>query len=306
MMHWISGGLSRLINYATSPSGFALLVVALGIVIALLLVNFPASVRVAGITIAEARRRRVLHVALLLVVLILVSSTFFTYMQPGEEAVMLISTGLATVLFFGMLLCIFVGAFLIPREVETRTIYSLLSKPIRRSEFVLGKYLGALAIVGSIVAVMGASLLLTLWLKAASGGGMGSRQAAMLMSSLGSVAFCLVMYYLGLAVFTSLIIMVSTVASTTMTVISSILLWVAGMLQGTIYNMAEHLAGPSHYFLKALNFVLPHFENFDFKRYLSQGVPVQFDLVRGAVLHGICYAAVVLILAVIFFNDRQV
>lgn len=265
----------------------------------------PAVAKVAGITIAEARRRRVLHVALLLVVLILVSMTFFTYLQPGEEAIMLMSTGQAAVLFFGMLLCIFVGAFLIPREVEARTIYALLSKPVKRLEFVLGKYVGALAIIGFIVAVMGGSLLLTLWLKALAGG-MGSKQATMLMSSLGDVAFSLVMYYCALVVFTALIIMVSTVASTTMTVICSVLIWVAGMLQGQIHHMMESQSGPGKYFLGALNVVLPHFENFDFRREIAQGVTVHYGLGGEAALHGLLYVAVVMVLAIIFFNDRQV
>ena len=289
-----------------------------GLIVALLLVvNFrvwwpafchalPAVARVAGITVAEARRRRVLHAVLLLVVLILVSTTFFTYMQPGEEAIMLISTGLAAVLFFGMLLAIFVGAYLIPREVESRTIYALLSKPVKRFEFVLGKYLGVLAILGFIVAVMGGTLLFILWLKAVTAGEMGSRQSAMLASSLGNIAFSVLMYYFGLAVFASLIIMVSTVASTTMTIISSVLIWGAGMLQGQIYEMAKHLVGPSQYFLKALYFVLPHFENFDFRRQIGQGVSIDYSLALEAVAHGAAYVAVVLVLAVIFFHDRQV
>ncbi len=104
-------------------------------------------------TVAEAQRRRVLHALVLVVILIMASLSLIRYLSPAEQARMVKDSGLTAITVFGMIVSIFVVSFMIPHEIETRTIYPVLAKPVRRYEFLLGKYVGALVILGAVVGV---------------------------------------------------------------------------------------------------------------------------------------------------------
>jgi len=263
----------------------------------------PSVWRIAKITVAEARRRRVVQAVVILVVLILFSMTFFSYLSPAEQSRMLISGGLAAITVFGILLAIFVAAFMIPQEIENRTVYAILAKPVRRFEFILGKYLGSLIILGVIVAIMTAVLVLVLVIQDKlvqdlPGSGFNP--------NLGGVISAAAMNYCAIAVLTALIILISTISSTTMTVVSAIILWTVGSMQSTIHDLAEHASGASRLLLLVLYNVVPKLENFDFRHDVSNFIPVSGPAAATAVIHGIGYVVVVLIIAAIFFNDRQV
>jgi ABC-type transport system involved in multi-copper enzyme maturation permease subunit len=263
----------------------------------------PSIWRIAKITVAEARRRRVVQAVIILVILILFSMTFFSYLSPQEQARMLISGGLAAITVFGILLAIFIAAFLVPHEIETRTVYAVLSKPVRRFEFVLGKYLGALIILGVITAVMTAVLVVVLLLQSRL---IQSTEQSAFNPNLGPVLFAAVMSYFALAVLTGLIILISTIASTTLTVISAFIIWAIGSGQSFFHDLAEHATGASRALLLILYYVVPKLENFDFRHEASNFMSISYISGWQAVLHGIGYTLVVLLLASVFFNDRQV
>jgi ABC-type transport system involved in multi-copper enzyme maturation permease subunit len=263
----------------------------------------PSIWRIAKITVAEARRRRVLQAVVVLVVLILLSMTFFSYLSPNEQSRMLISGGLASITVFGILLSIFVAAFLIPHELESRTAYATLAKPVRRFEFVIGKYIGAMVILGVVVAIMTVVLVGVLL--------MLDRLVPDLPDSafnpnLEGVVFAAVMSYFAIGVLTSLIILISTISSTTMTVISAFIIWAVGSLQSTLHDLAEHanLAATKVLLLVLYN-VVPKLENFDFRHEVANFMLIDYAGGLKAVEHGFGYVIVTLILASIFFNDRQ-
>ena len=264
----------------------------------------PSIWRIAKITVAEARRRRVIQAVVILVALILISMTFFSYLSPQEQSRMLISGGLAAITVFGILLAIFVAAFLIPQELENRTVYAILAKPVRRFEFVLGKYVGALIILAAIVVTMTVVLVGVLLLQ--------DKLVQDLPDSgfdpnIGGVVFAAVMSYFAIAVLTALIVLISTVASTTMTIISAFIIWAVGSLQSTISDLAAHAELPvTKALLTIVYIVVPKLENFDFRHEVSNFIPVSYMAAWNPLLQGLGYVAVVMILASVFFNDRQV
>jgi len=263
----------------------------------------PSVWRIAKITVAEARRRRVLRAVIALVIVIIISMTFFSYLSPQEQARMLINGGLSAITVFGILLAIFVAAFLIPNEIENRTVYAILAKPVRRFEFVLGKYLGALIVLAAVVAIMTVVLVGVLLVQ--------DRLVEDLPDSafnpnIGQVVFAAAMSYCALAVLTALIVLISTVSSTTMTVISAFIIWVVGSLQSQIHDLAENAAGAAKLLLLVMYHLVPHLENFDFRFQASYFQPIPVPAAVSAVLSGILYTGVVLIVASVFFNDRQV
>jgi len=265
--------------------------------------SIPSIWRIAGITVAEARRRRVVHTVIILVIVILLSMTFFSYLSPQEQSRMIISSGLTAITVFGILLSIFIAAFLIPHEVETRTIYAILSKPVRRFEFVLGKYVGALIVLAVVTVVMTAVLVVVLLVQARL---VPSTPDSVFNPNLGAVLFAAFMNYCALAVLTSLIILISTMTSTTMTVISAFIIWTVGSMQSTFRDLAEKAYGGAKVLLLVIYYVVPKLENFDFRQEAANYMPISIVGGWHAVLLGALYVAIALVIAGIFFNDRQV
>jgi len=263
----------------------------------------PSIWRIASITVSEARRRRVLQAVIALVALIMISMLFVAYLSPAEQSRMLISGGLSAITVFGILLSIFVAAFLIPQEIQNRTIYPILAKPVRRFEFVLGKYLGALIVLGLMVAVMTGVLVLILLI---SDHYVQDQPGSVFDPNLAKVVFAAAMSYCALAVLTALIILISTIGSTTMTIISAFIAWALGSLQSTFLDSIQQTTGFAHLVLILFYNVVPKLENFDFRHEVANFMPISVVGAWQAVLHGAGYILVVLILASLFFNDRQV
>ena len=115
-------------------------------------------------TFREAVRIRVLYGILVLVVGANLMTLVLGQMIPNEEARVTRDIGIAAISAFGSLTAIFLGVFLLYTEVQRRTIHSIVSKPIERWEFVIGKYLGMVLVLTVLVAVFAAAMaLMSTW-----------------------------------------------------------------------------------------------------------------------------------------------
>ena len=113
-------------------------------------------------TFREAVRIRVLYGILVLVVGANLLTLVLGQMVANEEARVTRDVGIAATSLFGSLTAIFLGVFLLYTEVQRRTIHSIVSKPIERWEFVIGKYAGMALVLSVLVAVFAAAMLLML------------------------------------------------------------------------------------------------------------------------------------------------
>jgi hypothetical protein len=116
-------------------------------------------------TFREAARIRVLYGILVLVLGANLLAVVLGEMVAGEEARVARDVGLAGISLFGSLTAIFLGVFLLYTEVQRRTIHVIVSKPIERWEFVVGKYLGMALVLTVLVALFGAAMLVMLVLQ---------------------------------------------------------------------------------------------------------------------------------------------
>src|SRR5437870_7555468 len=110
----------------------------------------------------EAVRDRVLYNLVVFVLLLITSAIFVGELSAGEEAKITVDLGLSAMLLFGVFIAVFVGVGLVYKEIERRTLYSILSKPIGRGEFLLGKYLGLCLTLLVNILIMGGGLSLAL------------------------------------------------------------------------------------------------------------------------------------------------
>jgi Cu-processing system permease protein len=116
-------------------------------------------------TFREAMRKRVLYAILVLVAGVLFLATYLGDMSLNEEARMTRDVSLSAIRAFGCVTAIILGSLLLHSEIERRTIHVIVSKPIERYEFILGKYAGMVATLGLLIAAVSGAMVLLLALQ---------------------------------------------------------------------------------------------------------------------------------------------
>ncbi len=117
---------------------------------------------IAGNTYRENIRDKILYNLILFALIMILSSLALGRLTLGNEAKVILDLGLASISIFGMLIAIFIGISLVYKELEKRTVYALLAKPVHRYEWILGKYLGLLFTLLVNLAVMTVGLALAM------------------------------------------------------------------------------------------------------------------------------------------------
>lgn len=118
--------------------------------------SFGRVAAIAGNTLTELTRLKLFYVVLLFALLLIGSSLFMAQMTFQQEFQVLKDIGLGSMSIFSSLLAVVATARLIPQDVEDRTIYTILAKPVPRFEYLLGKLLGVLLLLAISLAIMGA------------------------------------------------------------------------------------------------------------------------------------------------------
>src|SRR4051812_38793722 len=119
---------------------------------------------VAGNTFRETIRDKILYNLVLFAILLIGASVLLGTLTIGEQARIVNDLGLAAINLVAVIIAIFVGIGLVTKEIERRTIYTILARPITRVQFILGKYLGLAFIVVVNIAIMFAMFVAILWL----------------------------------------------------------------------------------------------------------------------------------------------
>src|SRR5882672_11632830 len=119
-------------------------------------------------TFREAIRDRILYLILAFALALVALSHFVSLLTVGSEVKIVKDLGLSAVSVFGLLTAVFVGVSLVFKEIERRTVFTLLAQPVRRWQFVCGKYVGLSLVLGSSVVLTGAALLLAVALEGES------------------------------------------------------------------------------------------------------------------------------------------
>jgi len=263
------------------------------------LLSFLASLRniflVAGNTITGVLRGVVLNVLLVLAALMIIASCW-TSMDPKGGHEVLIDSGLAGISVLGAIIAILTGFTLIPNEVEGRTLYPVLSKPVRRWQFVLGKFFGAAGVNGIVVGLLSVLLFVLYMVKFN-----GQFDPRMIMAS--------VMIFAMLTVLSGLIIFLSTFMSWIGTIIVSMVIWLFGNYSQFFHDLAigSERSGFSTFTMTLVQKLLPNFQAMDMRYAIVQQKVVNFDAleVGKALGNGGLYLVIALALAVLIFNYRE-
>ena len=103
---------------------------------------------ISKMTLLENSRKQIFHVLCLVILAIIASSTLLSVLTEGAKVKIIKDLAMTTILFGGAVLSVALAASSIPNDIENRTIYPMFARPITRTQYVLGKYLGTISTVG--------------------------------------------------------------------------------------------------------------------------------------------------------------
>jgi ABC-type transport system involved in multi-copper enzyme maturation permease subunit len=246
----------------------------------------------------ESVRDRVLYNLVAFAALLMAASYLIGQLTAGQDVKIIKDLGLAAIATFGLLIAVFIGIGLVWKEVERRSIYSLLSKPVGRHEFILGKYAGLAVTLFVNVAIMTLAFYIVLAYLGTRFPTSGATDPGMLVA--------IVLIFFELLLVTAIALFFSTFSSPFLSAALTIGLWVIGHFNEDLRNFESVVdSRAAAYLARGLYYVLPNFAAFDVKAQVVQDLPVPWSYVAATALYGTVYIAFLLTAAVVVFSRRD-
>ena len=250
---------------------------------------------VAWNTFREAVRDRVLYNLVFFALLMMAAAVAVGQISIGIEATVIVSLGLSAISVIGLLIAIFIGVALVSKEMDKRTLYALLAKPVRRWEFLLGKFGGLVLTLAVNTAAMAVGLLLVMLLVKHS-------------LERGDAAVLVAVYFiwLKLALVVALALLFSCFTTPLLAILFTVGLYIVGLYVQELRNLPVEVMSPmASAFTKWLSYVLPNFENFNVMAMAAHGRTVPGALILQNTLYTMVYCAIVLTAASAVFSRRN-
>jgi ABC-type transport system involved in multi-copper enzyme maturation permease subunit len=253
----------------------------------------------------ESVRDKVLYNLVLFAVLMIGASYLLGQLTAGQDVKIIKDLGLAATSAFGLFIAVFIGIGLVSKEVERRSVYSLLPKPIHRYQLVLGKYAGLALTLAVNIAAMTIALYLVLWYTAwgvpplvQSGWDAPALDPALLK------AIALILAELLLII--AIAIFFSTFSTPMLSAALTFALFIAGHFSADLRNFDQVVESPAAARLaRGVYWVLPNLAQFDVKSQVIHGQPVSLQYMALVTGYGCLYSAMLLVLAVVIFSRRD-
>lgn len=246
---------------------------------------------VAANTFRETVRERVLYNLVLFAILMTVSGKFMWQLSIRQEHKIIKDLGLTSMDLFGTLIAVFVGVGLVSKEIERRSLYPLLAKPLSRAELFLGKFAGLSFTLAVNVAVMALGMYATLLATSARA------DPALLKAVYGIM--------LGLLLVVAIAMLFSSITSAAMATLWTIALVIAGRFSDVIRNMRDVAPGAPGWLTTALYWSVPNFRNFDLKDRVTYGEHVPWLALAWMTAYAAVFLAVTLGVGLAVFRSRD-
>ncbi|HVC18449.1 MAG TPA: ABC transporter permease [Vicinamibacterales bacterium] len=253
----------------------------------------------------ESVRDKVLYNLVFFALLLISASYLIGQLTAGQDVKIIKDLGLAAMLLFGLFIAVFIGIGLVSKEVERRSIYSLLAKPIRRHEFIAGKYAGLVLTLAVNVAVMAVALYLVLACMAVTEPA-AVRAAWEAPAVDPAMLEAILLIFVELMLVTALALFFSTFSSPILSASFTVGLVIAGQFDSDL----KHFRAIVHSrvvadLTRALYYVLPNMAAFDVKAQVVHGLPVTAGYLAVTTAYGVSYVAAVVLAAMVIFARRD-
>ena len=252
-------------------------------------------------TYRETVRDKILYNLILFALVMILSSIMLGQLTLGNEDKVILDLGLSAISVFGMLIAVFIGIGLVHKEIEKRTAYAILAKPVHRHELILGKYLGLLFTLAVNLAIMTVGLEFAVLYTGRIGIGGHLR-----------ILPAVFLVFLSLALTTALALLFSTFSTPALSALFTFFLWIIGHFGRDLLNFGGVTKSlPVQWICKFLYYVLPNLANFGLldSRSIIQSAgysrPIDAVAIAGSALYCVIYCAAILSLAIFVFMRRD-
>jgi ABC-type transport system involved in multi-copper enzyme maturation permease subunit len=245
-------------------------------------------------TFREAVRDRVLYNLIFFAVLMIASSYLFGQISIGIERLVLVNLGFTAISVFGIVIAIFIGIGLVSKEIDKRTLYTVLARPVRRWEFIVGKFLGLSGTLAVNAAIMAAGFFLTLFLV-----------IHRFERADGWLLVALYFILLELVVITAITLLFSSYSSPLLSAVFTLAIFVIGTFSEDLRGFAGMLTGIPRWVALGLSRIVPNFGSYNVITSVAHGQPVAGSLIFYNTLYALLYAAAALAGAVLIFEHRN-
>lgn len=252
---------------------------------------FPVAVN----TFREAIRDRVLYNLIFFALLMIGAAILVGQISIGIERIVIINLGLSAISLFGLVMAIFIGVGLVSKEIEKRTLYSLLAKPIRRWEFLVGKYAGLVLTLAVNTAFMTVGLAIALFY-------VGHPFVGSDALILAAVYFILLEF----ALVTAIALFFSCFSSPMLSTLFTLAIYITGCFAGDIREFGDFTKSPVvKAITRVIYYLVPNFHNFNAITAASHAESISFSLLLQNTVYAVLYVAVLLVAASAVFSNRD-
>jgi ABC-type transport system involved in multi-copper enzyme maturation permease subunit len=253
----------------------------------------------------ESVRDRVPYNLVLFSVLLIASSYLLGQLTAGQDVKIVKDLGLAAISVFGLFIAIFIGIGLVSKEVERRSIYALLSKPVSRPQFIAGKYLGLVLTLAVNITVMVVALYMVLgylsWQETAEYKAVWDAPGpdpAMLKA--------VFLIFIELMLVTALALFFSTFSTPMLSAVLTFGLYVAGHFNSDLKNFDKVVNSQAAIWVsRGMYHVLPDLSAFDVKTEVVHGLSVPMGYLASTTAYGLAYVTALLLVATFIFSRRD-
>jgi Cu-processing system permease protein len=245
-------------------------------------------------TFREAVRDRVLYNLVFFVLLLVASAPLLGRISAGVQRVLLVNLSLTAISIFGVVISIFVGISLVSKEIERRTLYPVLSRPVGRGEFIVGKYLGLAGTLFVNTMAMSTGFYAALFLMT----GQFTRADA-------NIAIAIYFVLLQFFIVIGLALLFSSFSTPLMSAIFALSMFVAGTFAGDLRDFAQMTHGPQGWLASSISYVIPNLASLNVITRVAHDQLISGALVGYNSLYAALYSAVTVCGAVLIFSRRD-
>jgi len=253
----------------------------------------------------ESVRDKVLYNLVLFAILLIAASLLIGELTAGQDVKIIKDLGLTATSIFGLFIAVFIGIGLVSKEVERRSIYSLLAKPITRSQLVVGKYAGLALTLAVNIAVMAAAQYVVLaYMRWGIPPNVERTWDAPAIDPALLVAIALILVELMLV--TAIAVFFSTFSTPLLSAALTFALFIVGHFSADLRNFQNVVESPAvGRIARGLYWVLPNLAQFDVKASVVHGQRVPAGYVAVAVAYAAVYIALLLTISTSVFTRRD-
>lgn len=243
-------------------------------------------------TFREAIRDKVFIAIIVFSVIVMGSARIIKPLTLGEEAKVIKDIGLNTITLFSVLIAILIGGRLVYKEIEKRTVYLILTRPIHRWQFIIGKYLGLMLVLFESVLIMTGIFYLMLLLLGI--------QANFFM------LWAVLLIFFQLAVVTAIAIFFSTFSTPITSAVFTFALYVIGHLTRDLKTLAAiSKSSIANIFSDIFYYLLPNLANFNIKAQIVHNALLDYKVLLLTIVYAIVYSSFVLFLSCLVFRKKD-